>query len=145
MTPVQFKIWDETNAQKARATRKELCVNISVKRGRMYFSTSAAELLHLTKDSRVLFLEGQGDSPTLFVSKAKGRGLPVRIESKGKSGKHMYCYVCAGQMIEHLGEVCRCDSRMKVRMSAIPETLPQGEGLPAGAYRLYINESMVKS
>ena len=144
MIPVTFKIWDETNTQAPKAVKGDCCSTIGVKRGRMRFSLKAAETLALSKDSHVIFLEGQGDTPTLFVAKTKGRGIPINYEVKGKA-KHVYYSVSASLLVKRISEICHNEDRLKIRMGTVPEPLPKGNGLPAAAFRLYVNESICKS
>ena len=145
MTTTSFKIWDETNTQAPKAIKGDCCFTVGVKRGRMRFSLIAAETLTLTKDSHVIFLEGQGDTPTLFVAKTKGRGIPVNYEIKGSKTKRVYYSVSASLLVKRISEICHNEDKFKIRMGTVPEPLPKGDGLPAAAFRLYINESICKS
>lgn len=144
MTPTTFKIWDETNSKAPKLVKREAYITIGGKNGHISISPYAAEILKLQKASRLIFLEGQGDTPTFFLSKSIQSGVGIKVNSFDKR-KAVYYSITAHLLAARFREICHNDGHFRIRMSTVPETLPKGGGLPAAAFRLYVNESIFKT
>lgn len=93
----------------------------------------------LTKDSKVIFLEGSDDNNVFFICKVKDSGMRVN----SKKGASSFCTLSAPRLSEYVCKLCNRGKRFRVRMSTVPEALPKREGLPAAGFRLYVREQMI--
>ena len=140
MTTKEFKIWDKRNACAHPPRERETSPYVSfAPKGMVTISKPACDAMGLTKDSKVIFLEGADDNNVFFICKVKDQGMRVNP----KKGASSFCTLSAPRLSEYVCKLCNRGKRFRVRMSTVPETLPKREGLPAAGFRLYVQEQMI--
>ena len=134
MAPVKFKVWDVTTALSGKNGNTNLSfLSFRPTDGTIQFSSCAVQVMGLKDDSKVVFLESE-DGASLFVC-VHPTGLPLRTNNKRNKWR-----MSAGLFVRHIAKQAGQTRCFRVRLSRVPELLPQSQGLPRSAFRLYVNE-----
>lgn len=135
MESKHFMTWNGLTAVPLKA-KEQVNFIIASRSGIMRIGNSLQEKMGLKASDRLEFFQGTENTKEWFVSKSKNpEGLSLRFNQKWKC-----LYFSAKLMATELLNITKHDSSVKIRVSAVPEAMPKMEGLPAAAFRMYVNE-----